>query len=118
MQPEHFKPGEFAAMLQLQAVQEAKAARERYEATGELQSLDDAPILNIAWQAARCAVRYALPLAGTVERLPKRFDWLGIHYRLIFTPDGQVYIADPTTEINLCVGFRNGFDPLKFKPKA
>ena len=40
MSAEDFKPGEAAALLQLAAIQEAKRARERYEATGELQSLD------------------------------------------------------------------------------
>lgn len=118
MDAEHFERGEATALLQLRAVQEAKRARVRYEATGELQGLDDAPAFNVAWHAAQCAVRYAIPLAGTVARLPKTFNWLGIEYRLIFPDQGPVQIEDPTTGINLCIGFKNGFDPKKFGPSA
>jgi hypothetical protein len=118
MADDTLQPGGAIALVQLRAVQEAKHFRDLYEATGELQDLADAPYLNIAWHAAQCAVRYALPLAGSAERLPKTVNWLGIPYRLIFPPEGPVQIEDPTTGVNLCIGFKNGFDTLKFSRKT
>ena len=111
--------GEAQAILQLRAIQEAKLVRQIYESTGRLVPRKDCgPHLSIAWSAAECAVRYALPLAGTVERLPKTFNWLGIPYRLIFPDQGVVQIEDPSLGLNLCVGLQDGFDPKSAEPKA
>ena len=111
--------GEAQAILQLRAIQEAKLVRQIYESTGRLVPRKECGLhLSIAWSAAECAVRYALPLAGTVERLPKTFNWLGIPYRLIFPDQGVVQIEDPSLGLNLCVGLQDGFDPKSAEPKA
>lgn len=94
---------------------QALKAREHYEATGELTPQSEAPHLIAAWHAAAAAVKYAKQLTPKVSDLPKRFEWLGQDFRLVFTPHKTVEIAtdNPLNSINLCYGIEGWIDPMK-----
>jgi hypothetical protein len=96
-------------------VAQALKARERYEATGELTPKCEVPHLITAWFAAEAAVKYAKQVTPRVRDLPKRFEWMGQDFLLVFTPHRTVEIAtnNPHNSINLCYGIEGWIDPMK-----
>lgn len=90
-------------------------AHERFDATGELTPQSEVPHLVAAWHAAAAAVKYAKQLTPNVSDLPKRFEWLGQDFRLVFTPEKTVEIAtnNSLNSINLCYGIEGWIDPMK-----
>lgn len=102
------------AVFSIRLLQEAQAARERYDATGELQDAEKvAPCINTLWVTVRAALGYVRPLVTSTQQLPKKFEFGGITFRLIFPPEGMVQIIEPTTEMNLTAGFVGWADPMK-----
>lgn len=95
---------------------EGREAFARYEATGDLQSHEQAPTVWAAWQAAQAAVAYASLLVDCREALPKRFTWMGVELLLQFPAEGPVQILDPVTHENHCAGFVGWCDPMKAIP--
>lgn len=94
---------------------QALKAREQYQKTGELMPKSEAPHLIAAWHAAVAAVKYARQIAPKTSDLPKRFEWLGVDFLLVFTPYKTVEIAtdNPHNSINLCYGIDGWVDPMK-----
>jgi hypothetical protein len=102
------------AVFSIRLLQEAQAARERYDAKGELQDVEQvAPCINTLWVTVRAALGYVRPLVTSTQQLPKKFEFGGVTFRLIFPPEGLVQIVEPTTETNLTVGFVGWVDPMK-----
>lgn len=107
------------AMFLIPIWREAKAARERYEATGELQDIEQAaPTINKLQIAVLTALDYIRPLQLPVEKLPKRFPFCGVSFRLMFPAEGMVQIVCPITEEILTAGFKGWSDPMKAGPKT
>lgn len=104
---------EFIGEYHIQVRVQAKEARIHYYKTGEPISIALVPHLLLTWQAAMAAVAYARRISPLAASLPKRFDWLGSQYQLVFPPEGPVLIADPLTQENLCVGMPGWVDPMK-----
>lgn len=94
---------------------QALKAREHYVKTGELIPKSEVPHLATAWHAASSAVRYAKQLNPKTSELPKRFEWVGLDFLLVFTPHKTVEIAtnNPHNSINLCYGIEGWIDPMK-----
>lgn len=94
---------------------QAFKARENYEKTGQLTPRSEVPHLVAAWHAAAAAVKYARQLTSKNSELPKRFEWIGIDFLLVFTPHKTVEIATntPLNAINLCYGVEGWIDPMK-----
>lgn len=94
---------------------QALKAREHYAKTGELTPKSEVSHLAIAWQAAASAVKYARQLNPKTSELPKRFEWVGQEFLLVFTPHKTVEIAtnNPLNSINLCYGIEGWVDPMK-----
>ena len=106
------------AQFHLAVREQAKRAREYYEATGDRLSLEDVPQLNVVCYAAFSAVEYAAQAIALTCDLPKRFTFVESDYLLIFPPEGKVQIADPHTHQNLCVGLPGWIDPMKVTPNV
>lgn len=105
------------AMFLVRCWKEAKAARERYEATGELQDMEQvAPTIDKLQIAVLTALDYVRPLQLPVETLPKRFPFCGVSFRLLFPAEGMVQIVCPITEEILTAGFKGWSDPMKAGP--
>lgn len=94
---------------------QALKARERYAQTGELTPQAEVPHVVAAWHAAAAAVSYAKRISAKTSDLPKRFEWLGAEFLLVFTPHKTVEIAtsNPLNSINLCYGIEGWIDPMK-----
>lgn len=105
------------ALFQVRLLQEAQAARARYDATGELQDAElVAPSINTLWVTVCSALNYVTPLITSTEQLPKKFPFGGVTFQLIFPPEGMVQIIEPSTETNLTAGFVGWVDPMKVTP--
>lgn len=105
------------ALFSIRLLQEAQAARERYDATGVLQDAEEvAPCINTLWVTVRSALGYVRPLVTSTQQLPKKFEFAGLTFRLIFPPEGLVQIIEPTTETNLTAGFIGWADPMTAAP--
>ncbi len=105
------------AVFQVRLLREAKAARERYDATGELQDASTvAPHVNFAWMALCAAIKFAAPLVSSIEQLPKKFVFGGVTFRVIYPPEGKALLIDPDTETTLTAGFIGWADPMKAAP--
>lgn len=105
------------AIFQVRLLQEAQAARARYDATGELQDAAMvAPTIHTLWVTACSALNYVKPLITSTEQLPKKFAFGGVTFQLIFPPEGMVQIVEPNTETNLTAGFVGWVDPMKVTP--
>lgn len=101
------------ALFSIRLLQEAQAARDRYDATGELQDAEKvAPCINTLWVTVRAALGYVRPLVTSTQQLPKKFEFGGVTFRLIFPPEGLVQIVEPSTEMNLTAGFVGWVDPM------
>ena len=107
------------AIFQLTLLREAQAVRAHYDATGELQDAAKvAPCINYLWLAVCSALNYVKPLATSVAQLPKKYEWGGVTYRLVFPAAGMVQIIDPTTEASLTEGLIGWVDLTKVAPPA
>lgn len=105
------------AVFLVRLLQESQAARECYDKTGELQDPEKvAPSINLLWVTVCTALDYVRPLVTATEQLPKKFNFAGVSFRLIFPPAGMVQIVEPTTETNLTAGFVGWVDPMKVTP--
>lgn len=105
------------ALFQVRLLQEAQAARARYDATGELQDAAMvAPTISTLWVTVCSALNYVTPLITSTEQLPKKFPFGGVTFQLIFPPEGMVQIIEPNTETNLTAGLIGWVDPMKVTP--
>lgn len=105
------------AVFQVRLLQEARAARELYDATGQLQhAAEVAPHIHVVWTALFAAINFVRPLISSIEQLPKKFEFAGVTFRVIYPPEGAAQLIDPTTETTLTAGFVGWVDPMKTAP--
>lgn len=107
------------ALFQVRLIQESNAALSRYEATGQLQDAAIlAPTINTAWLALGAALQFARPLVNSIEQLPKKFEYGGLIFRVVYPPEGLAQLIEPSTEIVLTAGLIGWVDPMKVTPLA
>lgn len=105
------------ALFQVRLIQESNAVLARYEATGELQDAAIvAPTVNTVWLALGAALHFVRPFVTSIEQLPKKFEYGGLTFRVIYPPAGVAQLVEPSTEIVLTVGLIGWVDPMKVKP--